>query len=143
MNCKTLETSLVCYNNGTTNETLVAHYEYGKNATGNTILVAVRYTDASGTVIDTTGGTVTAGQCMIIAPDIEFEKLCDVNTTTGIVTEFLRRSVTTFNSIGTPTLTVTDWQLDKITPYVITGTVGACNQDCDPVTSLGVLTTWG
>lgn len=143
MNCKDLETSLVCYNNGTKNQTLVAHYEYGKNALGNTILVSTRYTDASGAIVDTTGGTVTAGQCALIPPDVEFEKLCDINTTTGVVTEFFRRSITTFDSVGVPTVTVTDWQLDKITAYVATGTVGACNQDCDPATALGVLTTWG
>lgn len=139
--CKDLETTLVCYNNGTVNQTLVAHYEYGTNAAGNTILVSTRYTDASGTVVDTTGGTVTAGACALTPPDVEFEKLCDVNA--GVATEFFRRSITTFDSVGTATVTVTDWQLDKVTPYTPTGTVGACNQDCDPATALGVLTTWG
>ena len=78
--CKELSTALVCFNNGTANETLVAHYEYGANATGGTILVSTRYTNAAGVPVDTSAGTVTAG---------------------------------------------------------------ACNQDCDAVTPLGVLTTWG
>lgn len=143
MNCKDLEVVLVCYNNGTTNQTLVAHYEYGKNTAGNTILVSTRYTNAAGVPVDTTGGTVTAGACALTPPDVEFEKLCDVNTTTGVVTEFFRRSITTFDSVGTATVTVTDWELDKVTAYTPTGTVGACSQDCDPATSLGVLTTWG
>lgn len=143
MNCKDLATALVCFNDGTVNTTLVAHYEYGKNAAGNTIIVATRYTNSAGTPVDTSAGTVTAGACALTPPDVEFEKLCDVDGTTGVVTEFFRRSITTFDSTNVPTVTVTDWQLDKVTPYTITGTVGACNQDCDPVTAQGVLTTWG
>ena len=141
MTCKDLEITLVCYNNGTTNETLVAHYEYGKNSLGNTILVSTRYTNAAGVVIDTTGGPVTAGACSQIQADVEFEKLCDVNA--GVATEFFRRSITTFNSSGVPAVTVTDWELDKTTAYTPTGVVGSCNQDCDPATAQGVLTSWG
>jgi hypothetical protein len=139
--CKELSTALVCFNNGTANETLVAHYEYGANATGGTILVSTRYTNAAGVPVDTSAGTVTAGACALTPPDVEFEKLCDVNA--GVATEFLRRSITTFSSTGVPTVTVTDWQLDKVTAYVATGTVGACNQDCDPAVAAGVLAVWG
>lgn len=140
-NCSKFTTASVCYNDGTTNQTLIAHYEYGTNATGGSIIVATRYTTADGAPVNTTTGTVTAGACALTPPDVEFEKLCDVNA--GVATEFLRRSITTFNSTGVPTVTVTDWQLDKVTAYVATGTVGACNQDCDPVTAAGVLSTWG
>lgn len=139
--CKELSTSLVCFNNGTTNETLVAHYEYGANAAGNTILVSTRYTNAAGVPVDTALGTVAAGACAVPLPDVEWEKLCDV--TAGVATEFFRRSITSFSSTGVATVTVTDWELDKVTAYVAAGTVGACNQDCDPVTAVGVLTTWG
>lgn len=139
--CKELSTSLVCFNNGTVNETLVAHYEYGANATGGTILVSTRYTNAAGIPVDTSAGTVSAGACPVPLPDVEWEKLCDVNA--GISTEFFRRSITTWNAAGLPTVTVTNWQLDKVTAYTPTGTVGACNQDCDPLTAVGVLTTWG
>lgn len=139
--CTQLSTAEVCFNNGATNQTLIAHYEYGVNAAGKTILVSARYTNAAGVPVDTTAGTVNAGACALTPPDVEFEKLCDVNA--GVATEFLRRSITTFDSTGTPTVTVTDWKLDKVTAYVPTGTVGACNQDCDPATALGVLTTWG
>lgn len=139
--CKELSTALVCFNNGTANETLVAHYEYGANATGGTILVSTRYTNAAGIPVDTSTGTVSAGACAVPLPDVEWEKLCDVNA--GVATEFFRRSITTFDSVGTATVTVTNWQLDKVTAYTPTGTVGACNQDCDPATALGVLTTWG
>ena len=139
--CKELSTALVCFNNGTANETLVAHYEYGANATGGTILVSTRYTNAAGVPVDTSAGTVTAGACALTPPDVEFEKLCDVNA--GVATEFLRRPITTFSSTGVPTVTVTDWQLDKVTAYVATGTVGSCNQDCDPSVAAGVLAVWG
>ncbi len=139
--CKELSTALVCFNNGTSNETLVAHYEYGANATGGTILVSTRYTNAAGVPVDTSAGTVTAGACALTPPDVEFEKLCDVNA--GVATEFFRRSITTFSSTGVPTVTVTDWELDKLTAYVTTGTVGVCNQDCDPAVAAGVLAVWG
>lgn len=142
MNCKELATALVCFNNGTTNETLIAHYEYGLNATGGTILVATRYTNAAGVPVDTSAGTVTAGACAVIPADVEWEELCDVQAN-GTVIEFFRRSITTFDSVGMATVTVTDWALDKVTAYVPTGTVGACNQDCDPALPLGVVATWG
>jgi hypothetical protein len=142
MNCNDFSTGLVCFNDGAVNQTLVAHYQYGIDATGKAILVATRYTDASGVVIDTSAGTVTAGACALIPADVEFALLCDIQSN-GSVVEFLRRSVTTFDSVGVPTLTVTNWELDKTTAYVITGTVGACNQDCDAAVPLGVLTSWG
>lgn len=140
--CTQFSTAEVCYNDGTSNQTLVAHYEYGVNDAGKTILVATRYTDASGAPVDTSAGTVTAGACAMIPPDVEWEKLCDVQAD-GTIVEFLRRSITTFDSVGTPTVTVTDWELDKLTAYTVAGDVKACNEDCDPSTAEGVLTTWG
>lgn len=140
--CTQMSTAEVCFNNGTSNQTLIAHYEYGTDADGFTILVATRYTDASGTPVDTSAGTVTAGACALTPPDVEWEKLCDVQAD-GTIVEFFRRSITSFDSTGTPTVTVTDWQLDKLTVYTATGTVGACNEDCDPATALGTLTSWG
>lgn len=142
MNCKELSTALVCFNNGTANQTLVAHYEYGLNATGGTILVSTRYTDAAGVPVDTSAGTVSAGACSVPLPDVEWEELCDVQAS-GVVVEFFRRSITTWDAAGLPTVTVTDWALDKVTAYTPTGTVGACSQDCDPALPLGILSTWG
>lgn len=140
--CTQLSTAEVCYNDGAVNQTLIAHYEYGVNADDQTILVATRYTEADGTPVDTSGGTVTAGACALIPPDVEFEKLCDVQAD-GSIVEFFRRSITTFDSVGTPTVTVTDWELDKVTAYTATGTVTTCNEDCDPATAQGVVTSWG
>lgn len=140
--CKELSTSLVCFNNGTANETLVAHYEYGTNAAGGVILVSTRYTNAAGVPVDTSAGVVTAGSCATTPSDVEFIQLCDLQTD-GTVVEFLRRSITSFDSVGTVTVSVTDWELDKVTAYVPSGTVESCNQECSPKTALGVLTSWG
>lgn len=142
MDCSQFTTAEVCFNDGTVNQTLIAHYEYAKNADGVAILHKTRYTEADGTVVDTSAGTVTAGACALTPPDVEFEKLCDVQAD-GSVIEFLRRSITTFDSVGEPTVAVTDWELDKVTEYAPAGTVAACNQDCDAVTAQGVVTTWG
>lgn len=142
MNCKELATSLVCFNDGTLNTTLVSHYEYGKDAVGETILVATRYTDAAGVPVDTSGGVVTAGACALTPPDVEYELLCD-NLTTGVIVEFLRRSITSFDSVGVATVVVTDWELDKVTAYAPVGVVSNCNQDCDPAAVRGVLLAWG
>ena len=141
MKCSTFTTAEVCYNDGTTNETLIAHYEYATGADGAALLHKVRYTRADGTVVDTAAGTVTAGACALTPPDVEFEKLCDVQAD-GSIVEFFRRSITTFDSVGTPTVTVTDWELDKVTSYTPVGDVVACDQDCDPVAAEGVVTVW-
>lgn len=144
MNCKDISTEAVCFDDGAGNRvSLVAHYEYGKNATGDTILVATRYTEADGvTVVDTSAGTVTVGACAVASPDIEFVKLCDVSAA-GVTTEFYRKITVTFDASGAATVTTADLALDMVTPYVPTGTVGHCNQDCDAAIAQGVLTTWG
>ena len=144
MNCTEMSAVMACYNDGiVAPRTLVAHYEYRQDENGSVILYATRYTEIDGvTVVDTTGGTVTAGACAMIPPDVEYERLCDTDAA-GVVTEFFRRSITSFNTAGVPTIAVTDWALDKITPYVVAGTVGACNKDCDVIPSQGVQLAWG
>jgi hypothetical protein len=142
MKCTSVTTAPVCFDDGTTRTSLVAHYEYGLNATGGLVLVATRYTDASGTTpVDTSGGTVTVGACAVASPDIEVVKLCDNNA--GVVTEFYRKVTTTFDENNTPTTTTADVALDLATAYSPTGIVGACQEDCDAAVVLGVLTTWG
>jgi len=143
MKCKELTTALGCYDDGTgALQTVIAHYEYGTNAAGNTILVATRYTDIAGTPIDTSGGTVAAGACPVASPDVEWKTLCDVQAD-GSVVEFCRRSITSFAADGTPTTVTADFEVDQVTAYTPTGTVGACNEDCDAATAQGLLTTWG
>lgn len=63
VSCRDYTTELVCFNDGTNSRQLIAHYEYAKGSS-NSILLATRYTEADGvTVIDTTTGTVTPGEC--------------------------------------------------------------------------------
>lgn len=144
MKCTSISTEPVCFDDGAGNrQSLIAHYEYGLNAAGATILVATRYTEADGvTVVDTSAGTVSVGACSVAPPDIEFVKLCDVDAA-GVATEFYRKITITFDAAGVPTTTTQDLGLDMVTPYVVAGTVGECNQDCDAKTAQGVLTTWG
>jgi hypothetical protein len=140
--CTQLSTAEVCFNDGTLNQTLIAHYEYGKDADGFTILVATRFTDAEGAPVDTSAGTVTAGACALTPPDVEYSKLCDVQAD-GTIVEFFRRTITSFDSVGVATVTVTDFELDKVTEYTVAGDVTVCNEDCDPATALGTLSSWG
>lgn len=141
MKCSTFTTAEVCFNDGTANQTLIAHYEYATDVDGVAILHKTRYTTADGTVVDTTAGTVTAGACALTPPDVEYSKLCDVQTD-GSVVEFFRRTITTFDSVGDATVTVTDFELDKVTEYTVTGDVTACNEDCEPAVAQGVVTSW-
>lgn len=156
MQCTDMATALVCYTqpgalpeDPVTRSTLVAHYEYGKDAAGGTILVATRYTDPDGTPVDTSTGSVVAGACQLSAPDVEWELLCDVVPPADpadpeTIVQFFRRSVTVFDANNdVESVTVADFELDKVTAYTVEGEVTACQQDCEPATALGVLTTWG
>jgi hypothetical protein len=122
---------------------LVIHYEYRTAANGNRTLHATRYTDAAGNPVSPAPtDVVEAGQCAVAQPDVEWERLCD-KSAAGVVTEFFRRSITSFSAAGVPTVAVTNWQLDKVTAYAPAGTVGACNEDCDVLAPVGVVATWG
>jgi len=143
--CKQLATEAVCYTDALLVKTsLVAHYEYGTNALGNTIITATRYTDAAGVPVDTSLGTVVVGLCAVnvVPADVELETLCD--TLAGVVTEFVRRTTVTFNPDGTVlAVVVADFALDNVTPYVVAGVVSDCSMQCAPATPLGLLATWG
>lgn len=122
---------------------ITIHYEYRTAANGNRTLHATRYTNAAGVPVTPAGtDVIEPGQCAVAPPDVEWERLCDT-TAAGVTTEFFRRSITSFSTAGVPTVAVTNWQLDKVTAYVATGTVGACNKDCDVVAAVGLVTTWG
>jgi hypothetical protein len=145
MECSSVTTALCCYTDAAlVQSTVVAHYEYGPNAAGALILVATRYTDAAGVPIDTTGGAVAVGACAVASPDLEYVTLCDTDAA-GVVTEFVRRTVTTFDAAGVPTSVGTNLAPDLATVYVPAGTVGICASAgaCDASTAQGVLTTWG
>lgn len=142
--CKDFNCAEVCATaaDGTA-QTLIAHYEYGSDDTGATILVSTRYADAAGVPVDTAALTVTAGACPVAQPSVEFEQLCDV-AANGTSTQFMCRVITSFDSSGAPVVPaqVDYFELDKVTPYVVAGTVGDC-PECLPATAQGVLTTWG
>lgn len=145
VSCRDFSSVPVCFTDGAgVRTTLVAHYEYRKNAAGNSVLHATRYTDAAGVPVNTAAGTVTVGACAISPPDIEWTLLCDVQPS-GVVVEFWQQIITSYNASGAviqPSV-VNTFAADKVTPYVPTGTVAACSQDCDPVAPVGLLTTWG
>ena len=144
MLCKELSTALVCATDAAgVRTTAVAHYEYGLDAAGAVILVATRYTDAAGVVLDLAASAVTAGACPVAQPDVEYERLCDVQPD-GTFTEFLCRTVVSFDSAGAPVdpVLVDYFELDKVTEYVPTGEVGPC-PECLPAEAIGVATAWG
>ena len=142
--CKDFEVVPVCATNAEgVRTTFFAHYEYGADAAGNSVLVATRYADAAGVIQDLAEFKVTAGACPVYSPDVEFERLCDVQAD-GTFTEFLCRTITSFDTSGVviDPAKVDYFELDKVTVYAPTGTVGPC-PDCPPATAQGVLTAWG
>lgn len=142
--CSELEAVVGCQTTAAGVKTdIVIHYEYRVSAAGNRTLHATRYTNAAGVAVVPAGtDVITPGQCPVAQPDVEFEILCD-KSAAGVVTEFVRRKVTTFSSTNVPTTVVTNLALDYVTAYAPTGTVGSCNQDCDAVAPVGLVTTWG
>lgn len=142
--CRDFEIAEVCSTAADgTRKTYFAHYEYGVDAAGASVVAAVRYTDADDVVVDLSASTVVAGACPVYAPDVEFERLCDVQAD-GTYTELMCRTIVSFDASGAviEPVQVAYFELDKITPYVPTGTVGPC-PDCPPAVAQGVLTTWG
>ena len=142
--CSELQTIVGCQTSAAGVKTnIVIHYEYRVSATDARTLHATRYTNAAGVpIVPGATDTVTPGQCPIAQPDVEFDVLCD-KLASGVVVEFVRRTVTTFSSTNVPTTIATNLQLDYVTAYVPAGTVGACNQECDPVAPVGLVNTWG
>lgn len=144
MLCKDFNCAEVCATDADgVRTTLIAHYEYGQDANGVAVLTATRYADAAGVPVDTAAMKVSAGACPIISPDVEWQKLCDVDAD-DVSTEFMCQVITSFDAAGkaiVPPVTAY-YELDKVTPYVPAGTVGPC-PDCPPAEALGVLTAWG
>lgn len=140
--CVDVAPILVCYTDGTTGAktTILQHviYEFG-------IAVGQGYTTVTDTetIFDISGGVVTGGACPIASPDVEWEKLCD-ELADGSIVEFFRRSITSFDANGDVVVpvTVADFALDKVTAYVVAGTVIACNEDCDLIGSIGTIAAW-
>ena len=144
MECKELTAVVGCLSiAGVPDRSVIIHYEYGPGLTGYAALLATRYTEVDGVPIALAAGeTVSPGACAVASPDIEWEKMCDVQAD-GSIIEFYHRIVTVFDASAAATVVVTDWELDKMTAYVVTGTVSSCNQDCDVVAPVGLVATWG
>jgi hypothetical protein len=137
MSCRIVDKEIACYTvTGGAPTSVFANSVYDANG----VLIALYYTDPAGAVVDTSAGTVVAGSCPVASPDVEWEKLCDVQAD-GSVVEFLRRSITRFNPDGTviDPVEVADFEVDKVTAYTITGTVGDCST-CPVSTPLGLIT---
>lgn len=143
MNCKDFSAVAVCYTNAAgIKQSLVAHYEYRNNAAGVALLHATRYTDSAGVPVNTSAGTVSVGACVVAAPDVEYQLLCDTSAA-GVVTSFFRRAVSYFDATGAVSVVVADFAIDKTTPYATTGIVGDCEVDCAIVPPVGLVATWG
>lgn len=98
-------------------------------------------TETNGTLItDVAPITYASGTCPVSPPDVEWEPLCDL-LADGSVVPFIRRSITTFDASGAviDPVQVSDFALDKITPYVVAGTVGTC-PTCPDEAPIGLVT---
>ena len=117
-------------------ENLFANHVYDSAG----VLIALYYTDAAGVVFDTSLGVVTPSACPISQPDVEYEKLCDIQED-GTAIPFMCRTITSFDASGMviDPVTVDLFELDKITPYVVIGTVGECDT-CPDQEVLGLIT---
>lgn len=96
------------------------------------------------TPFDITAGTVSSGPCPVPSPDVEWEQRCDDTLNDGtVVVPFVCRITTNFDASGTPIVpsVVETFELDKVTPYTVAGTVLA-ECPCVPKGSLGVITDW-
>lgn len=87
MQCSDLSTALVCYTDiAGVKQTLVAHYEYRKNASGATVLHATRYSTSDGTPLipNLALGSMTVGQCNISSVRRVFPLGCNIASGTEV-----------------------------------------------------------
>lgn len=135
--CRIVEKEVACFTDAAgLPASVFANTVYDANGA----VIALYYTDAAGAVVDTSVGTVSAGACPVAQPDVEYEKFCDVQAD-GTVVEFVRRSITRFAADGAviDPVEVADFEVDKVTAYVVTGVVGDCGT-CAVETPLGLIT---
>lgn len=135
--CRNEALDVACYTDAAGLPTSVfANHVYDVNGA----LIALYYTDTAGAVVDTSAGTVSAGACPVAQPDVEWQKLCDVQAD-GTVVEFMCRTVTRFAPDGSviDPVDTANFETDKVTAYTVTGTVGDCST-CPDDTPLGLIT---
>lgn len=145
MSCTELDPITGCYTLADgSRQNVTIHYEYGKGASGAAVVSAVRITDAVGVIIPLADATnTTAGACPVAQPDVEWSEQCDT-LANGSVVPFMRQVITSFDASGMAIVpsAVADYELDKITPYAVAGTVGLCPA-CSAAVPVGLVTTWG
>lgn len=125
-----------CYNSPGGPVSVTIHYTYD-----NAGAPGMHITDITGAVIaGATAANTSVGACAVASPDVEWLSLCDVNA--GVSTKFERRSITSFAPDGTPTTVTTDFEQDRVTAYVATGTVGECACDPLPAAQRGIQAAW-
>ena len=134
---------VVCFTAGDgTKQSLIEHIIY--NADGISIGQAFTTASDTETIIDVSGGTVTAGACPVPSPDVEWSTKCDdVNSDGTDLVPFACQVVTSFGADCLPIVpsVVATYELDKITPYTVVGDVlEEC--PCALVSSLGTITDW-
>lgn len=102
---------------------------------------AVRITDVAGAVVaGATAANTTLGACTLPSPTTEFNELCDMQAG-GSSVQFVRRTITSVNGLGVPTVAVANFAMDYVTAYVPTGTVGQC-PTCAELPARGLQTSW-
>lgn len=136
-NCRLVEKEIACFTDAAgVPVSVFANTVYDANGA----LIALYYSDEAGAVVDTSAGTVSAGQCPVAQPDVEWEQLCDIQAD-GSVVQFMCRTITRFNPDGSviDPSEVEFFEMDKVTVYAVTGDIGDCNA-CPPSTPLGLIT---
>lgn len=132
--CSKVEKAIACFTNAAgVPASVFAHTVYDKDGAS----IALYYTNpADNAIIDTSVGTVTGGACPVAQPDVEWQKLCDIDAD-GVATPFMCRTITRFDAAGAviAPVEVSNFELDKVTAYVPAGTVGECDvcPDQDPI----------
>ena len=102
---------------------------------------AVIISDIAGTPIaGATLANTTVGACVLPAPDFEWVRLCDKQAD-GSSIEFFRRSISSLDGLGNPSVSIKDYELDQVTEYTVTGTVDDC-PTCKLLAARGLVTTW-
>jgi hypothetical protein len=137
--CRDTNAVLGCYSDGVGApvSVIVTHVHDYKGAP------AAIITNLAGVVVaGATLANTTLGACAIASPSVEFNELYDV-LPDGTFTRFVRRTITSINALGVPTVTITNLAMDYTTPYTLSAT-GSVTQDvsCAALTSRGLQTTW-
>jgi hypothetical protein len=124
--------------------TVLAHYEYAKDAAGGTIIRVVRYTDSAGVPITLgTGDTVAVGACpvapVIIASGSDNEWVIYDD---GVSRRMITVEMDTSTNPATPIARERDGSpVGGFDPSKIVVPSDGC--ECTPATPLGVQNAWG